>query len=139
MGLVKEVIELPKSSRSKTVDPLTAAKAKILKAIDVQKGYVALVKEGKPLPKSTGGSKTVGTWFSSQTKGWYVSLRYGQASIPIVDGKADMLVGTLDNVLAFFSAAAEAIQKGELDAAIGKLQAERSAALKGKTNGTKTG
>lgn len=130
MGLVKSVEKLAKTSRSKTVDPLSAAKAKILKAIEVQKGYVALVKDGKPLPKSNGGKKTVGAWFSKQSTGWFTSIRYGQASIPIVGDKADMLIGELADVAKFYDAVAEAIGKGELDKQIAALQTAKSAALK---------
>jgi hypothetical protein len=131
MGMVKSVEKLAKSSRSKTVDPLSAAKAKILKAIEVQKGYVALVKDGKPLPKSSSGEKTVSAWFSKQSQGWYASIRYGQASIPIVGDKADMLIGELADVAKFYDAVAVAISKGELDAPIADLQTKKSEKLKG--------
>lgn len=117
LTLVKKTGTLPKTSRSRTVDALTAAKGK-------------------------GGDKTVSTWFSKQNDGWWTSIRYGQASIPIGEkGETDMLISDkLTDVLTFYGAVKIAIDKGELDAQIGKLQAEKSAALKnGKANGTKTG
>jgi hypothetical protein len=42
-------------------------------------------------------------------------------------------------VLNFYGAVKTAIGKGELDAQIGKLQSQKSAALKNGKNGTKTG
>lgn len=55
-----------------------------------------------------------------------------------MDGLADMLVGpNLPDVATFYDAVAVAIAAGELDAQIGKLQAERSAALTGKTGAHK--
>ena len=57
-----------------------------------------------------------------------------QASISLGKTKDDtqLLIGKLEQVTPFFDAVAAAIQKGELDGPIGKLQAEKSAALKGK-------
>jgi hypothetical protein len=129
MGFVQSVRAPTKSSRSKLTDPLTLAKEKILKAIDQQKAYVQLVIDGKPLPKK--GDKTVSVWFSNEADGWCASIRYGQASIPLGKTEKDtqLLIGKLDQVSLFFDAVAGAIKGGELDAAIGKLQSERSAAL----------
>ena len=133
MKLVQKTGKLAKSSRNKRIDPLTLAKNKVLAALKAQKGFVALVADNKPLPKNEAG-REAGTWFSKQTDGWWTSIRYGQLSIPIADGQADMLIGPkLETVTAFYDAVADAIAAGELDAQIGKLQAERSAALAGKT------
>jgi hypothetical protein len=86
----------------------------------------------KPLPKK--GDKTVSVWFSNEPDGWCAFIRYGQASIP--PGKTDkdkqLLIGKLDQVSLFSDAVAGAIKGGKLDAANGKLQASKSAALKGK-------
>ena len=132
MSMVQSVRQPTKSSRSKLTDPLTLAKEKILKAIEQQKVYVALVLDSKPLPKK--GEKTVSVWFSNESDGWCASCRYGQASIQLGANKADtqVLIGKLADIPAFFDALANAIRGGELDARIGKLQAEKSAALKGK-------
>ena len=47
-------------------------------------------------------------------------------------GQTAMLISEkLEDVATFYDAVAKAIQAGELDAQIGKLQAERSAALTG--------
>lgn len=135
LSLVKKTGTLPKSSRSRTVDPLTEAKSKILAAIAVQEEYARLHSDGQPLPKAKGGDKTVSTWFSKQNDGWWTSIRYGQISIPIGEkGETDMLIGDdLKDVMNFYAAVKIAIGKGELDAQVGKLQADRSAALtKGK-------
>jgi hypothetical protein len=131
MSLVKKTGTLQKSSRNKRIDPLTLAKQKVLDALKVQQGYVALVIEGKPLPKSE-KDREASIWFSKQLDGWWTSVRYGQKAIPIVDGQTDMLIGTLADVSAFYDAVATAITAGELDAQIGVLQSERSAALTGK-------
>jgi hypothetical protein len=131
MALVKKTGTLPKSSRSRTVDPLTAAKDKIIAALGVQEGLVRDLNDNKPLPKGKSGDKTVSTWFSKQNDGWWTSIRYGQVPIPIGEkGETDMLIGELKDVLAFYGAVKIAIGKGELDAQIGKLQSERSAALR---------
>ncbi len=135
MTMVKQTGKLEKTSRSRTIDPLTEAKSKILAAIDVQTGYARLLIEGRPLPKK-GGDKTVSTWFSKQNDGWWTSIRYGQQAIRIDGENVDMLISTkLEDVIAFYAAVKTAIGKGELDTQIGKLQSERSAALKGKTGG----
>jgi hypothetical protein len=133
LSLVKKTGTLPKTSRSRTIDALTAAKGKVLGAIDTQEQFVRDVMDGKALPKGKSGDKTVSTWFSKQNDGWWTSIRYGQAPIPIGEkGETDMLISDkLADVLTFYGAVKIAIGKGELDAQIGKLQAEKSAALKG--------
>jgi hypothetical protein len=132
MQLVKKTGKLAKTGRSRTVDPLTEAKSKILAALGVQEGYARLLNDGQPLPKNE--EKTISTWFSKQDDGWWTSIRYGQISIPIDGDKTDMLIGDIKDVMNFYGAVKIAIGKGELDGPIGKLQAERSAALtKGKT------
>jgi hypothetical protein len=59
LALVKKTGSLPKSSR--TIDPLSVAKQKILAAITVQEGFVCDILDEKPLPKRDGGDKTVST------------------------------------------------------------------------------
>jgi hypothetical protein len=129
LSMVKKTTTLPKSSRNKRIDPLTLAKTKILDALKLQRTYVALVVEDKPLPKK--GEREVTLWFSKQTEGWFTTIRYGQQAIPF-DGGADLLIGKLEDVATFYDAVAQAITAGELDAQITKLQTERSAALAGK-------
>ena len=137
LSLVKKTGTLPKSSRSRTVDPLTEAKSKILAAIGVQEEYARLHSDGQPLPKAKGGDKTVSTWFSKQNDGWWTSIRYGQISIPIGEkGEIDMLIGELKDVMNFYAAVKIAIGKGELDAQILALQQARSKALKDGKAGT---
>ena len=131
LTLVKVTGKLAKTGRSRTVDPLTEAKSKILAALGVQEGYARLLNDGQPLPKN--GEKTVSTWFSKQNDGWWTSIRYGQISIPIDGDKTDMLIGELSDVMNFYAAVKIAIGKGELDAQILALQQTRSAAL---TKGT---
>ena len=60
-------------------------------------------------------------------------MRYGQISIPMTEkGETAMLISDkLEDVAKFYDAVGEAILKGELDAPIAKMQAERSAALTG--------
>lgn len=131
MSLVKKTGTLAKTSRSRTIDPLTAAKSKVLAAIDTQEQLVRDLIDGQPLPKSGKGEKTVSTWFGKQNDGWWTSIRYGQVSIPIGErGETDMLIGDLNGLLGFYGALKIAIVAGELDGPIGKLQAEKSAALK---------
>jgi hypothetical protein len=129
MKLVQTTGKLAQSSQNKRIDPLTLAKNKVLDALKVQKGFVAPVAENKPLPKNEAG-REASTWFSKQADGWWTSIRYGQLSIPIADGQADMLIGPkLEQVAAFYDAVAAAIANGELDGAIGKTgQARKTAA-----------
>lgn len=132
MGMVKRSGLLPKSGRSRTIDPLTLAKQKVIAALDTQEGFVRDLMDNKALPKAKGGEKTVSTWFSKQNDGWWTSIRYGQISIPLGEkGETDLLIGELKDVLSFYGAVKIAIGKGELDAQIGKLQSERSASLRG--------
>ena len=132
MSMVKKTGTLPKTSRSRMVDPLTQAKQKVIAGLDVQEGFVRDLIDDKPLPKAKGGDKAVSTWFSKQTDGWWTSIRYGQIPIPIGEkGETDMLIGDLKDVMHFYAAVKIAIGKGELDAQIGKLQTERSAKLTG--------
>ena len=79
----KKVGAPPKYAGSKKGDPLTAAKAKVIDALKVQKGYAQLVSEGKPVPKTDGG-REASTWFYREIDGTYwTTLRYGQLSIPL--------------------------------------------------------
>lgn len=134
LALVQKTGKLAKTSRSRTLDPLTMAKQKVIAALDVQEGFVRALIDNKALPKAKNGEKTVSTWFSKQNDGWWTSIRYGQLSVPIgTKGENDMLISDkLEDVLSFYGAVKIAIGKGELDVPIGKLQAERSAALTGR-------
>ena len=136
MALVKEVRAPIKSSRSKTVDPLTLAKQKILKALMEQERLIIdYAMKNEPLPKK--GEKTVSAWFSRQSDGWCSSIRYGQASLQIgpKETDTDMLIGDLPAVLNFYRAVRVAIDKGEMDSVIAKAQRKKSDLLKGKTGG----
>ena len=131
MAMVQKTGKLAKTSRSRTIDPLTAAKNKIIAAVGQQEAFVADLIDNKPLPKSKSGEKTVSTWFSKQNDGWWTSIRYGQVSLPLgPNDETDLLIGDLKSLLGFYGAVKIAIGKGELDGPIGKLQAEKSAALK---------
>lgn len=129
MSKVKKTATLAKSSRSKRIDPLTLAKSKVLDALKVQKSYVSLVAENRPLPKTETG-RDMSTWFKKENDGWWTTIRYGQLPI-LIDGQPDLFIGKLEDLPAFYDAVATAIEAGELDAQIGKLQSERSAALRG--------
>ncbi len=59
-------------------------------------------------------------WLSKHNNGWWTSIRYGQVPIPIDDG-GQALIGTLEEVAAFFAAVAVSIEREELDAQILKL------------------
>ena len=120
-----------------TDDAVTAAKSKVIAAIDTQEQFIRDVMGGKALPKGNGGDKPVPTWFSKQNDGWWTSIRYGQAAIPIGEkGQTDLLISDkLADVPTIYGAAKAAIAKGELDAPIGKLQPEKSTALKGGETG----
>lgn len=133
MSMVKKSAELPKTSRSKLTDPLSVAKEKVIAALKVQIDYAQMVLVDQPLPTKTvdGKPRTVSTWFSKQDDGWWTSIRYGQQAIKI-NGQPDHLIGKLGDVHRFYDAVIEAVEKGELDAQIGTLQAEKSAALRGK-------
>lgn len=136
MSLVQKAAKLPKSSRSRTIDPLTAAKQKILAALEQQDGFVSDLADGKPLPKAKGGEKTVSTWFSKQNDGWWTCIRYGQVSLPLgPNGETDLLIGDLPALMGFYGAVKIAIANGELDGPIGKLQADKSAALQNSKKG----
>ena len=126
----KKVGAPPKYAGSKKGDPLAAAKTKVTDALKVQKGYVQLTIEGRPLPKTDGGRET-STWFYREIDGTYWTvLRYGQLSIPQEGTNTAVQVGKLEELPAFYDAALAAIQKGELDEPIMALQRRRSAALK---------
>jgi hypothetical protein len=133
MSLVTNVGKPEKSSRSRTVDPLTLAKQKILAGIENQKKYLAEVEAGKPLPTTEGG-KTVSVWFRKKNGGYSTTIRYGQASIPFGATKDDteLDIGTAEQLIAFYDAVSEAIGKGELDEKIATMQLAKSASLKGK-------
>ena len=109
----------------------TAAKTKSLGALDIQEGYACTLFDGKPLPEAKSGDKTVSTGFGEQNNGRCTSIRNSQVSIPVVEtGETEMLVSEkLEDVLSFYGAVKMTIGKGDLDAPISKLQAERSAAL----------
>jgi hypothetical protein len=91
----KKVGAPPKYAGSKKGDPLTAAKTKVIDALKVQKGYVQLVTEGKPLPKTDGG-REANTWFYREIDGTYwTTLRYSQLSIPLEGTNTVVQVGAL--------------------------------------------
>jgi hypothetical protein len=127
----RKVAQPPKYAGSKKGDPLTVAKAKVVEGLKTQRGYVQVVIEGKPLPKTDGG-RDASTWFYREIDGTYwTTLRYGQLSIPLEGAATAVQVGALAELPAFYDAAAQAIQRGELDEPIMKLQQARSTALKG--------
>ena len=133
----KKVGAPPKYAGSKKGDPLTAAKTKVIDALKMQKGYVQLAIEGKPLPKTEAG-REASTWFYREIDGSYwTTLRYGQLSIPLEGTSTAVQVGPLAELPAFYDAVAQAIEKGELDELIMVLQRTRSAALKGETGTTR--
>jgi hypothetical protein len=133
----KKVGAPPKYAGSKKGDPLTAAKTKVIDALKMQKGYVQLAIEGKPLPKTDAG-REASTWFYREIDGSYwTTLRYGQLSIPLEGTSTAVQVGALAELPAFYDAVAQAIEKGELDELIMVLQRTRSAALKGETGTTR--
>jgi hypothetical protein len=126
----KKVGTPPKYAGSKKGDPLTAAKAKVIEGLKIQKGYVQRVLENQPLPKTDGG-REASTWFYREIDGTYwTTLRYGQLSIPLEGTNTAVQVGPLAELPAFYDAAAQAVQKGEMDEPIMKLQQARSAALR---------
>jgi hypothetical protein len=133
----KKVDAPPKYASSKKGDPLTAAKTKVIEALKVEKEYAQLTIEGKPLPKTDAGREG-STWFYREIDGTYwTTLRYGQLSIPLEGTNTAVQVGPLAELPAFYGAAAQAIQKGELDEPIMTLQRARLAALKGEAGTTR--
>ena len=122
MQLVKKTGTLAKSSRSKRIDPLTLAKNKVLAALKVQQGYVALVAEDKPLPKKGGLGRPRRGSASTTRGGGPASATARCLSRSGRGGQADMLIGSLEEVAAFYDAVTQAIGRGELDAQILKLQ-----------------
>lgn len=72
------------------------------------------------------------TWFYRDIAGTYwTTLRYGQIPIPLEGTNTAVKVRPLPELPAFYDAAAQAIQKGELDEQIMKLQQVRSTSLTG--------
>ena len=127
----------PKNASSRA-DPISAAKAKILEAIDTQRDYAKLLIDGIPLPTRE-GDRSHTTWVYRESRDvWWTSARYGQVSIPL-DGESDAVqVGKLEELPAFYNTVIQAIEKGELDEQIAKLQQMRSAAIAGKKGQRKT-
>lgn len=122
----------PKGAGTKQGDPLTAAKNRVIAGLKAQKALVQLLIDGKELPKMEGGKKTKGTWFYKEADGIYATrLRYGQSAIPLDGTKTGVRVGALRDLIPFYDLVIESAEKGELDTIIGKMQAEKSQALKG--------
>jgi hypothetical protein len=120
----------PKGAGTKQGDPLTAAKRRVIDGLRQQKERAQILLDGKPLPKMEGGKKSVPTWFYRAPDGGYETrLRYGQSAIPLADGKTAVRVGDLKDLLPFYDAVIAAVEKGELDEPLGKMQREKSAAL----------
>ena len=109
-----------------------ARESQIIVGINDVGHYVLKMMEDKPLPMDAGG-RGKSLWFTRQLDGWWTTIRYGSSPIPMTDkGDTAMLIGDkLEDVAAFYDAVADSIAKGELDGPIGKLQADRSASLKG--------
>src|SRR5271166_275647 len=64
----------PKNASSRA-DPISAAKAKILDAIGVQRDYAKLLIDGEPLPTREGGRSHT-TWFYRESGDvWWTSIR----------------------------------------------------------------
>jgi hypothetical protein len=92
----------PKNSSASTGDLLAPAKAKIIEALNVQKGYARLMLEGKDLPRRQ-GSRSFSTWFYRRPDGSYgTTIRYGQVAIPIEGEDIGIPVGRLDELPAFY-------------------------------------
>ncbi len=120
----------PKGAGTRQGDPLTAAKGRVIAGAKAQKGYVVLLLKGDSLPKMEGGKKTVQTWFYKEPNGSYSTrLRYGQSAIPLDGETTGVRVGTLEDLIPFYDAVIESIEKGELDAILADMQKAKSDAL----------
>ncbi len=126
----------PKHAKAFT-NPLTEAKAKVVKALQVQRGNAQMLLDGQSLP-ATDGKKSVSTWFYQEMDGSFGTvIRYGQVAIPLDDTHTSVLIGTLPELMTFYDEVATAIGKGEMDSQIRTLHQSRSAALTGKTRTTR--
>jgi hypothetical protein len=125
----------PKKANGKS-DPLQTAKDAVANAIEDQKKYLALIGEGKPLPKTKSGTKTVSPWFWSADDGYWTTLRYGQLTIDL-GTENQWWFSSIEKLHAFYDAVKEGILTGQMNAVIGELQKKRSASLTGRT-GRKT-
>jgi len=124
------VVKPPKNAGTKQGDPLTAAKRRVIDGLRQQKERVQLIIDGKPLPKMDGGKKQVATWFYKAPDGAYATrLRYGQSAIPLDGENTAVRVGDLKDLLPFYDSVIAAVERGELDEPLARMQKEKSAAL----------
>jgi hypothetical protein len=123
-------VKPPKNAGMKQGDPLTAAKRRVIDGLCQQKERGQLVMDGKPLPKMDGGKKTVATWFYKAPDGAYATrLRYGRSAIPLSGDNTAVRVGDLKDLLPFYDPVIAAVERGELDEPLARMQKEKSAAL----------
>lgn len=126
---LKEFGDLP-SAASK--GDIGSARALITAGARKQRGHVTDLIAGKDLPKMAGGTKTVSTWWFKDASGYMCSIRYGQQPVPLnQDGKSHVRVGKdLDALSTFLDNVIAAVEKGELDEALKRLQDTKSVLLK---------
>lgn len=109
-------------------DPIAARRAKFIRAVEEQRGYLTKALKGERLIQTNERKGEDGTttkverplrvWFFQQGDNWFLQPRYG-AQVMLLDGKSNAIqaakLADLDAILVALGKAAEA---GELDKAL---------------------
>ncbi len=122
-----------KKSDGTTTNPLVSAKTKVIEAINnqialaeefVSTGSIAQQTKQRRQQVANGDYALVDVaytprpWFFTYDNKMFLNIRYGSRPIVVANGKAAIVVGSKDNLIATLQLVAEAVETGELDTAI---------------------
>lgn len=119
------------TARTRVLDGVKAQKANIVKELAGEKltGTSFKKKDGKTVERAAT------TWYYEREGGAFTEVRYGQKSVFTEGDKPQAFPAgkTLKDLPAFYDKLIAAIERGELDAPIEKVQKATSASLTGKS------
>ena len=125
--------ELSDTRRSVVTDRAAERRMKLLSGLEQQKAAAAATQAGKEYfgtrdvwktndqgeKVKTTEQKRVKKWFyTNDGENWYLEVRYGNKSLQLAQGKAAIVVGTKDKLVAVVEKVIEAVKAAELDEAI---------------------
>jgi len=137
---ILSTLSLTKSNKVNTTDKVSVQRSKLLKRLDEQilavqaavnnedyygtKTVKKVDEEGNEF--FTTVNKRKKKWFyTNDGNDWFLEVKYGNRTLQLSQNKSAIAVGALDNMVAVIEKVKEAVQAGELDAAINAVLAKR--------------
>jgi hypothetical protein len=113
----RSAARIPGKAPVRTGDLVTDAKAAILFMLEKQRGYVDDKEDGRELPKTKSGDRTVATWFTKTPSGYWTNIRWGQRSLAL-ENETCWFFSTAEKLKDFYDSVETGIKAGELNEVI---------------------